>query len=505
MEDSKIKTCIIYCRVSSREQVEGTSLENQRQYCLKYAEDRGYKVAGIFVDEGESAKTADRPQFNKAIAHCSIEKGKVDFFIVYKLDRFARNRENHVTIQALLKRHGTFLRSVTEPVDESAVGKLMDAVISGVAEFDNSVRAERTRAGMMRRVQEGIWVWPVPLGYHRPFQGKGMNIAPHPETSPLIRMCFEEYSKGTHTYRTLAQLLSKHGLKTREGKNPSPQLINKILRNPVYYGRIDSMGIICIGSFEPIISEKLFLACQKDQKIIKPRSANNPKFPLRKFIMCSDCGAKLTGSSSSGKKGKKYAYYHHGAIKCAKAISIPKETFEQQFVEFLESLTPSKKYEKLFKAVVLDLWQEKHKQADAENAKLQHEIDKLREDRQRIFDYHRNGTYDDNDFRLQKKIIDDQIDRKYALARKEVDAEFEMNQALEYYFNSIKEASSIWLRASYEQKIRLQRLILEKPLVFDGEKFGNPELTVVLQQKKTPMPESSSLVAPRGIEPLFSP
>ena len=497
------RTCVIYCRVSSKEQTEGTSLETQERICKEYAEHNGMNVLKVFIEMGESAKTADRTEFTKALAFCQNKKQQVHYFIVYKVDRFARNQDDHVVVRTLLKKVGTELRSATEGFDNTSVGRAMEGMLSVFAEFDNNNRRERTKEGMKKRFREGIWVWPAPLGYYKPVTGKGTNIFPDPETAPLIKLGFEEYAKGVHTYKSLAIFLAERGLRTREGKIPSLQLVDKILRNPVYYGLMSSFGEVCMGSFAPIITQELFMACQGEQKFIKPRSVNNPTFPLRKFIVCSECGAKLTGSNSSGKKGRKYAYYHHGKVKCSKSLSIPKEAFEQQFVELLDSIVPTAKYEKLFKAVVLDLWEEKHKDAHAENSRIQREIDKLHQDRLQTFEYHRKGVYTDDDFKLQKRIIEEQISQKRLLILDTTTQEFEMNKALEYCFDSIRNASRIWLESGYERRIQLQRLILEKPLAFDGKEFGNPELCVVLQQKKNPSLDSSSLVARRGIEPLL--
>src|SRR3989344_4649997 len=101
------KNAIIYARVSSKDQLEGTSLETQERLAKEYAEKQGLKVLRVFVERGESAKTANRTEFNKALAFCSDKKNKVSYFIVYKLDRFARNQDDHVTVKALLKRCGT--------------------------------------------------------------------------------------------------------------------------------------------------------------------------------------------------------------------------------------------------------------------------------------------------------------------------------------------------------------------------------------------------------------
>lgn len=506
MEKALQKTCVIYCRVSSKEQVDGTSLESQERFCREYAERHNIQILKVFIERGESAKTVNRTEFNKAITYCTEKKGRVDYFIVYKLDRFARNQEDHVTVRALLrKRASTELRSVTEPIDESAVGKLMESVIAGVAEFDNTIRSDRCKNGMMQRVKEGFWVWPAPLGYYRPSQGS--NLVPEPERSHLIHLAFNEYAKGVYTYRSLAEFLAERGLRTKAGKLPSMQLLEKVLSNPIYCGRIAAFGEVVIGKFEPIVTEELFESCQRVRRgeTVSPRSINNPLFSLRRFVACSGCGAKLTGSQSRGRHGARHAYYHHGAHKCSISRSIPKESFEQLFVELLDSVTPDEKYEKLFKAIVLDAWQDRYKTFDEANARIRREIEMLQQDRQKVFDIHRNGKYSDQEFSDQKELINRRIEEKKLLLRDQDIREIEMEKALDYAFYFVRNASKVWLESSYEQKIALQKLIFTKPVPFDGEKFGTPDLSLVYQQKKTPLSESSSLVARRGIEPLFSP
>src|SRR3989344_395170 len=334
MENQEQKTAIIYCRVSSKDQLEGTSLETQERLAKEYAGKQGLKVLRVFVERGESAKTANRTEFNKALAFCADKKNKVSFFIVYKIDRFARNQDDHVSVRAFLKRSGVELRSVSEPIDETPIGRAMEGVLSVFAEFDNNVRTERTKGGMLERVKQGIWVWPEPLGYYRPH--KGANITPEPSVAPLIRLGFEEYAKGTYTYKNLAEFLADRGLKTRSGKRPYNQLIEKIVKNPVYCGSINIWGEH-EGKFEPIVSKELFYKCQEGYKKsahIAPRYANNPLFPLRGSV-CALCHSSITGSSSTGRHGQKYPYYHHVHTRCDKAQYIPKETFEQLFVEYL--------------------------------------------------------------------------------------------------------------------------------------------------------------------------
>ena len=497
------KTGIIYCRVSSKDQVEGTSLGSQERFCKEYAERNGIRILKIYIELGESAKTANRTEFNKALAFCSDKKNNVTFFVVYKLDRFARNQEDHVMVRALLKKAGTDLRSVTETIDESPVGKAMEGMIFVFAELDNNMRTERTKQGMLERLKQGFWNWQAPLGYYRPY--KGSNIVPDPQKSGFIRLGFEEYSKGTYTYEKIALFLSDRGLRTKQNKNPSTALMQKILTNPIYYGYIDVWGGHK-GAFEPIISENLFRKCQPDymkSAHAAPRSANNPLFPLRKLVICDECGASLTGSTSRNRHGSKYPYYHHQHAGCKKTRSIPKESFEQQFVEYLDSISPGIKYEKLFKAIVLDEWQNGYKKIDNENAQIRRDITSLEAERQKVFDFHRAGKYTDDDLFEQKKLIEDRISQKHALIQDKRYEEFEMNEVLEYCFSYVRTSAKSWIEADYATKLSFQKLIFADSIKYDGEKFGTPDLRLLYTINQHSRADKSSLVAPRGIGPLL--
>ena len=230
MDKTVEKRGIIYCRVSSTEQVENTSLESQERNCREYAKREGIEIVTTpFIEKGESAKTANRTEFMKAISFCGNKKNKVTHFIVYKLDRFARNQNDHVVTQATLRRYGVVLRSVTEPIDETPIGRVMEGVISVFAEFDNNVRTERSKGGMYENLKKGIWQWQAPLGYCRPVIGS--NIAPDPITAPFIAILFEEYSKGTYTYKSLAEHANQRGFPTKTGKPLCMQMVEKILKN----------------------------------------------------------------------------------------------------------------------------------------------------------------------------------------------------------------------------------------------------------------------------------
>jgi site-specific DNA recombinase len=443
MPTAGTKTGIIYCRVSSKEQVEGTSLDMQERLCRDYAKKNGIEVSQVFVDKGESAKTMNRPEFLKAIKFCSDKKNPVNFFIVYKIDRFARNQNDHVSVQAILKRMETKLRSVTEPINEEPMGKAMEGMMSVFAELDNNLRAERCKNGMVERVKQGVWVWPAPIGFYRP--RKGSNIAPDPSTKDYIVLMFEEWAKKIHSYDSLAKFMAERGFRTRHGKKPFPQLIESIIRNEIYCGVINAWDMRVKGTFEPIISEELFLRCQrKDKAHAGPHRSANPVFPLRRTV-CLACLGSITGSYSHGNGGS-YPYYHHHKQNCTYAKFIPKATFEQFFVEYLHKISPDAKYEKLFRAIMLDIWQSNYKKFDNLNGKVRKEIEKLELERQEVFNLHRRGVYDDDELLEQKNIVNQKLREKTQLLMDNRIEEFNMDEALEHCFGFVRDTAKTWLR-----------------------------------------------------------
>jgi site-specific DNA recombinase len=504
MQVTKTTTGIIYCRVSSKEQVEGTSLEMQERQCRDYAKRNEIEVLSVFVEKGESAKTANRTEFNKAISFCCSAKSKVNFFIVYKVDRFARNQDDHAVVRATLKRYKTELRSVTEPIDNTATGRLMEGVISSVAEFDNTIRTERSMGGMMERLKKGIWVWQAPVGFYRPH--RGANISPDPKAAHYIKLLFTEYAKGTYSYDSLAKFMAERGFRTRHGKIPIPQLIEKIIKNELYCGIIDAWDVRVKGDFG-IISEDLFLKCQdgyKGKARFKYRRVANPDFPLRQTI-CLTCMGSFTGSHSKGRNGTKYPYYHHHKQNCVNAKFIPKNTFEQFFIEYLNEITPNLQYVKWFKAIMLDIWQSNYKNFDQENGVLRREIEQLEQDRQKVFDLHRGGAYTESEFLEQKRIVNQKLFEKSQLMNENRIEEFDMDAALNYCFEFVSSSAKTWERIQYPFKLRFQKNIFPEKTTFDGEKFGTTKLAKVYALGGECQGKKSQLVPPSGFEPEFPP
>jgi site-specific DNA recombinase len=212
---SALTNAVIYCRVSSKEQIEGTSLESQEIACKDYARTHDINVLKTFVERGESAKFADRTQLIELIDFCKNSKAKVQALLVWKLDRFARNVGDHFNIKATLMKHGVRVISVTEPIDSKPEGKLMETILAGFAQFDNDIRAARTVQGMRRKIQEGIFPWGPPLGYKGAARESTKKTKPDEPDQPLfglLQRAWKEFSTGAHTKADIQRLMASWGV-----------------------------------------------------------------------------------------------------------------------------------------------------------------------------------------------------------------------------------------------------------------------------------------------------
>ena len=470
---------VIYCRVSSAEQTKNLSLPTQEKACREYCARSGYMVDRVFVDAGESAKTADRKAFTELLAYCRSKKGSIHAVVVYSLTRFSRNSADHHAIANLLRGFGITLRSVTEPIDESPSGRLMEGILAAMAQFDNEQRAERVVAGMKAAIDRGRWQWRAPIGYRRgPAMSQGgPSLVPDPATAPLVRHVFERFLEGI-SGAALARHAAGIGLKQPSGRPLHKSQIHWMLTNPIYVGRLKAtgFGIGRDGDWEPIVSEELFTRVQ--QRIQNPeraiaaktRHTVHPDFPLRRFVSCAVCHKPLTGGWSRGNGGR-YGWYN-----CDRGCTrIRKEKLENAFLKMLDSLRPQPERWKLFRAVVLDVWRETQHTAQ----------DRGTTTRRRISDLERKLALLDDAF-IYREAIDketytrqrDQLREEIALARlqhSELEAEaINIEGLLAFTEHVMTHASALWTAASSTtERIQVQWALFPDGLRWEKTKFSN--------------------------------
>ena len=131
------RNAIIYCRVSTKEQVEeGNSLVTQERNCREYAAKNNYHIVQVFIERGESAKTAERTELQNLFKFCALKKNEITAVIAYKIDRISRNTDDYSQIRILLKRYGTEIKSNSEHFEDNPAGRFMENIIANVAQFD---------------------------------------------------------------------------------------------------------------------------------------------------------------------------------------------------------------------------------------------------------------------------------------------------------------------------------------------------------------------------------
>ena len=191
----------LYARVSSDRQDVDLSVAAQLRALRDYAKANGYVVAREYVDEAESGRVADRPEFRKMIEEGGQPNAPFQVILVWKFSRFTRKREHAVAFKAMLRRKGVRVVSITEHADDSPTGKLMEAIIESVDEFYSENLAQEVVRGMREAASRGFFLGPkAPFGYKRVKIADGAKERPtlevDPDTAPIVREVFESSRRG---------------------------------------------------------------------------------------------------------------------------------------------------------------------------------------------------------------------------------------------------------------------------------------------------------------------
>jgi len=309
--------CVIYLRVSTKEQVEkdlteeGFSIAAQREACVRRIRDEGGELVDEYVDKGESARTADRPQLRAILVRIG-EESDVEAVVVHKVDRLARNMEDHVAIRALLRRRGVALVSVTENLDEIASGRLVEGIHALMAQFYSVNLAAEVRKGMGQKAKLGGYPHKAPLGYlnvREPIGGRQVaRIVIDPERAPLVKIAFDLYATGEWTIERLAEEMAHRGLRNRgpDGHYGTKALtvsgLAHLLAHQAYVGIVEWDGIEYPASHEPIVERATF---DKVQELLAARAMRSTRerrhhHYLKGLLVCGVCGRRLSIQHSKG-------------------------------------------------------------------------------------------------------------------------------------------------------------------------------------------------------------
>ncbi|MBN8675428.1 MAG: recombinase family protein [Chitinophagales bacterium] len=490
MEKNTKSKAVVYCRVSTKEQVEeGNSLATQERNCREYAIKHDYEITQVFIEEGESAKTADRTELQKLLRFCSDKKQNINAVIIYKIDRLSRNTDDYSQLRILLKRYGVEIKSTSEYFENTPAGRFMENIIANVAQFDNDVRTERSVGGMRDAVREGRYVWMAPVGYtNQKVDGKS-NIVPN-DKAILVKKAFEMMAARNHSINAIRESIAQMGLPQARSN------FYKMLKNELYAGWICKLGERHRGKFEPIISEELFTRVQQVMKIKKMPmlyKIKHPDFPLRRFVQHPD-GFKLTGAWSKG-RNKSYAYYRF--IKTAHQW--PKNDLEAVYGEFIDRYSIDIALLERIKVELVHKLEAKSKNNVQYIEGLSQRKQQLKETQSILLQKGIKGIISDTLLKENLEALDGEIWEIDKQLQQKESRKVNTSEILDFVSQYLQHPSQIWKKMPLDIRIKLQWFQFPDGVLFDGKEFRTAKISGLFKLKDFFLADMSSNVHHRRL------
>ncbi len=351
---SDYRACGLYVRVSTDKQaIEGESLEEQEQKLKDFCKQRNWNVVKVYCEEGRSAKDTNRPKFKELLK--DVENRVIDTVVVKKLDRLSRSIIDFERIYNFLESHNVDLVSLHENFDTTtAMGRAVIRIVMVFAQLEREQTSERTLDVLEHRAKDGLWNGGYPpLGYDL----NDGHLVVNPKEAEIVRIIFQKYLE-VASYRKVAEFLNSKGYKTKEfesrrgkkqgGNEFIDTYIARILKNPVYIGKLKYNGVIYQGKHTPLINEDTFSLVQdiiskNAQRAGSIRHKTKHVFLLNGLVKCKGCGSYMTPTWAMS-KGERYFYYecttmHHKGRRYCSGKGINARVLEGFVIKRIEEIS----------------------------------------------------------------------------------------------------------------------------------------------------------------------
>lgn len=316
-------TSAVYARYSSHSQND-CSIEQQVRECEKFADQQGLRIVEVYADRAISGTTDKRPEFQRMLAES--RSGKWSTLIVWKLDRFARNRYDSATYKYLLKKNGVRILYVKESIPDGPSGILMESLLEAQAEYYSANLAQNVKRGLVANIEQGKVNWSPPYGY---IIGEDGKPAVDEEKAPIVREIFRRYADGEGT-AAITLWLNTSGIQPVRASRWRTTTVHSLLKREAYRGACSCKGgqieyppIVDAATLE-MVTERLSWI----QERRAPRTRNAP-YILTGKSFCGICGGKLIGRSF---KGTRFVYNCNVKYPDCGAPYIPAEWLEDTVV-----------------------------------------------------------------------------------------------------------------------------------------------------------------------------
>lgn len=322
---------VIYARYSSSSQRE-ESIEGQIRDCTAYAERNGYTLIGTYADRAISGMTDNRPDFQRMIKDSS--RKLFDVVIIWKTDRFARNRYDSARYKAQLKKNGVKVVPAMEAIAEGAEGILLESLLEGMAEYYSEDLKEKVVRGLSVNAEKCLWNGgALPIGY---VVDEEQHLQPNPMTAPYVLEAFKQYDHG-HTIAEILSYLQEKGITNTKGRPITWSVVQHMLSNRRYIGEYSFRDIVVPNGIPAIVPLDLFERVQEKLEKNRKAPARNKaeeNYLLTTKIFCGDCGTSMNGESGKSRNGTVHRYYKCYAVK-KKQLNCKKKPVKKEWIEDL--------------------------------------------------------------------------------------------------------------------------------------------------------------------------
>ena len=322
---------VIYARYSSDSQRE-ESIEGQLRECREYAERNNMTIVGTYIDRALSAKTADRPEFQRMIKDSAKELFEI--VLVWKLDRFSRDRYDSAHYKRILKKNGVKVVSVKENISDGPEGIILESMLEGYAEYYSADLSEKVVRGMTDNALKCKFNGGMmPIGYVIDAE---QHFQIDPLTAPFVLEAFKRYDGG-ETISSIMNWLNEQGLTNTRGRKMTFNSVGHILHNRRYIGEFRYRDVIVPDGIPAIVPQDLFDRVQ--EKLAKNKKAParhkaEDDYLLTTKLFCGYCGAYLCGESGTSRTGKVHHYYKCVSVK-KKRTECHKRPVRKEWIEDL--------------------------------------------------------------------------------------------------------------------------------------------------------------------------
>ena len=513
------KKAIIYTRVSTDEQAKnGGSLSDQEEKLRKYCDNNQIEIVAHFQDDF-SAKTFNRPEFNKLLTFLKKYKNDVDWLLVSRWDRFSRNIRESYNMIDTLEGIGPRIQAIEAPLDmDIPEQRILLAIYLVAPEVENTRRGMNVSIGQRKAIKDGRWPRRAPLGYRNSRdENNRPTVVPNEQTAPLVQKVFKEFSCGNITQEELRLKFNKKGLKLTKSN------LSLLLRNKFYVGQLHLPAtkvepeLFVNGIHEPLISTLVFnkvhsiLTGRNTRRNTPPRKQRKPELVLRGNILCPKCNEKLTGSRSKGNGG--YYYYYH--CNHCREVRFRANEANNQFQELLNQLRPKPEIQQLFFAMVNKQKRITQKSSQNDIKKLQAQFDQLSKRKSVLTDRFLDEVISNEDF----SELNNQLKSQLAETNQELEKlKQSVNSINTDFVKGLKQTfnlKDIYEKSDLEGKQQIIGSIFPRKFYFEDSKVRTDKINEVigwimqnnraLAEIKKGQPSKntklSSLVGPPGLEP----